>query len=329
VRIFLTGATGYLGGALVRRLAQRRDEGHDDTLIALVRETSDTAELERLGVQLAVGDVADRLSMREGMAGADWVVHAAALVDLEGEREAMTTANVVGCANVASLAFKLGVGRMLDLSSIASFGGSPPDGSPGNEESPVREPFPSLYAATKNAGERRVREWAERGLRLNVVYPSLIYGPPGKKSGSNVLLRAIAKGRMPVLVGGDRRTSWVHLDDVVTALVRILADSEPGRDYLLAGEIVTVRSLAEQVCALAGISPPRLRLPVGAARMLATVVNPIYRLRGYRSPLSKGQLESLSRHWAFSDARARSELDWQPRGLAEGLAETVPFLLSR
>jgi nucleoside-diphosphate-sugar epimerase len=261
------------------------------------------------------------------MAGADWVVHAAALVDLEGEREAMTAANVAGSENVASLAFKLGVGRMLDLSSIASFGGSPPDGSPADEESPVCEPFPSLYAATKNAGERRVRQWAERGLRLNVVYPSLIYGPPGKRSGSNALLRAIAKGRMPILVGGDRKTSWVHIDDVVSALVRILETSEPGRDYVLAGEIVTVRALVEQVCALAGIAPPRLRLPVAAARALSLAVNPIYRWRGRRSPLSKGQLESLARHWAFSDARARRDLDWQPRGLAEGLAETVPFLL--
>ena len=323
MRIFLTGATGYVGGALVRRLAG--DEHH---LIALVRETSDTAELERLGVELVVGNIADRYSMRLGMAGADWVVHAAALVDLEGDRDVMMAANVAGSENVASLAFKLGVGRMLDLSSIAAFGGSPADGTPATEESPAMEPFPSLYSATKNAGEMRVREWAEKGLRLNVVYPSLIYGPPGKKSGSNVLLRAIAKGRMPILVGADRKTSWVHLDDVVTALVKILESSEPSRDYLLAGEIVTVGELTRQVCDLAGIKPPRLSLPVGASRALSLVVNPIYSLRGRRSPLSKGQIESLSRHWAFDDARAREELDWQPRDFKEGLAETVPFLLA-
>ncbi len=324
MRIFLTGATGYVGGALVRRLA-----GMGHTLIALVREGSETAQLQRLGVQLAVGDITDRYSMREAMAGADWVVHAAALVDLEGDRQRMEVANVEGSENVASLAYKLGVGRFLYFSSIASFGGSPADGSPATEESAVLVPFPSLYGATKNAGEGRVRQWAERGLRLNVIYPSLIYGPPGKKSGANVLLRAIALGRMPVLVGGDRITSWVHLEDVVEALVRILEGSHPGRDYLLAGERVSVARLVEQVCSLAEIRPPRVRLPVGAARALSLVVNPLYRLRGRRSPLSKGQIDSLARHWAFDDSRARRELGWQPRALAEGLAETLPFLLGK
>ncbi len=322
MRIFLTGATGYLGGALAERLATL---GHH--LIALVRETSETARLQQLGVELAVGDITDRYSMREAMAGADWVVHAAALVELEADRQRMEAANVEGSENVASLAYKLGVGRFLDLSSIAAFGGSPADGSVATEESPVLTPFPSLYGATKHAGEERVRQWAERGLRLNVVYPSLIYGPPGKKSGANPLLRAIALGRMPILVGGDRITSWVHLEDVVDALVLILTESEPGRDYLLAGERVSVARLVEQVCELVGIAPPKLRLPVGAARALSLVANPLYRLRGRNSPLSNGQINSLARNWAFDDARARQELGWEPRGLAEGLAETVRFLL--
>ncbi len=322
MRIFLTGATGYVGGALARRLV-----GMGHTLIALVRASSDTEGLERLGVRLAVGDITDRYSMREGMAGADWVIHAAAWVDLEGDRQRMEAANVAGSENVASLAFKLGIGRLLHLSSIAAFGGSPADGSPATEESPVLSPFPNLYGATKHAGEERVREWAERGLRLNVVYPSLIYGPPGKKSGANPLLRAIALGRMPLLVGGDRLTSWVHLEDVVEALVRILEEAPAGRDYLLAGEQVRVARLVEQVCAAVNIKPPKVRLPLGAARALSLVVNPIYRWRGRRSPMSKGQIESLARHWAFDDSRARDELDWQPRSLAEGLAETVPFLL--
>ena len=274
MRIFLTGATGYLGGVLARRLAAG---GHQ--VIALARPGRDVQSLVQAGVTPFTGDITDRASMREGMSGADWVVHAAALVDLDAPREAMERANVLGSENVASLAYKLGVGRFLSVSSIAYFGGSPADGSPGTEESPVLRPFPSLYSETKHQGQERIRQWARQGLAANTVYPALIYGPPGKRQGSNIALRALAKGRFPVLMGGDRRTSWVHVDDVVDALVRIVERAEPGRDYVLAGDTISLRDLAtrglpagqDQAAALRGAAGSGAgrrgrRLPLGAAR---------------------------------------------------------------
>ena len=142
MRIFLTGATGYVGSALARRLSR---DGH--TLAALVRETSETASLDELGVRTFVGDVTDRYSMREPMSGADWVIHAAADLDFAAAPERMRQINAVGSENVASLASKLGVGRLLSVSSIAIFGGSPSDGSAATEESAPELPFPSAYSA--------------------------------------------------------------------------------------------------------------------------------------------------------------------------------------
>jgi dihydroflavonol-4-reductase len=321
MRIYLTGATGYIGGRLARRLTA---DGHE--VRALVRESSDAAALDALGVATFPGDLTDRASLREGMSGADWVVHAGAVVDIGGSYEAMQRVNVEGCENVASLAYKLGVGRLLALSSVAAFGGSPDDGRAVGEEAPVLRPFPTAYSATKNAGEARLREWGERGLRLNLVYPSLVYGPPGKRAGANALLRAILKGRFPAVVGGDRKTSWVFLDDLVEALVRVMGQAEPGRHYVLAGDVATVGEVVAQVCRLGGVRPPRLRLSVGAARVLVALTAPLFRLAGRRPPLAPGQLASLARHWAFDDSRARRELDWHPRPLAEGLATTVEFL---
>lgn len=322
MRIFLTGATGYLGGALARRLA---GDGHE--VRALVRPGRAVQALVNAGVTPCTGDITERASMREGMSGADWVIHAAAYVELDAPREAMERVNVQGSENVASLAHKLGVGRFLSVSSIARFGGSPEDGSAGDEGSPVLRPFPSLYSETKHAGQERIRQWARQGLALNTVFPSLIYGPPGKRQGSNALLRALAKGRFPALVGGSRKTSWIFLDDVVEAMVRVLERAAPGRDYVLAGEVTTVRDLARQVCRLAGVKPPRLELPLGLARAALAVATPLGRLFGGRPPASPGQLASLSRHWAFDDAQARRELGWTPRPLAEGLPPTVEFLL--
>jgi len=322
VRIFVTGATGYVGRALVRRL---RGEGHE--VRALVRATSRVEPLAELGVATFPGDLLDRASMREGMSGADWVIHAAADLDLDGPPGRMRAANVQGSENVASLAYKLGVGRFLSVSSIAFFGGSPEDGRPGTEESPPRRPFPTVYSATKHEGEMAIREWAKRGLRVSTVYPSLVYGPPGKNGGANAILRGLARGRYPALVGAERRTSWIFLDDLVDALVRVMERAAPGRDFVLAGDAIRFRELAQQVAALAGVRAPTVDLPLGVARLAVALAGPLYRLRGRRPPFSRAQLANLSRDWAFDDRRAREELGWRPRSLAEGLPPTIAYLL--
>ena len=320
MRVFVTGGSGYIGLALCRRLAA---DGHE--LAVLVRPTSDTAALEELGVELFTGDITDRYSMRAGMSGADWVVHAAAELDFGATDDRIHQANVLGSANVASLAWKLGVGRVLAISSIARFGGSPPDGSAGNEEAAPLPP-PSRYSATKLAGEMAMREVAEQGLRLNVVYPSFVYGPPGAKSGGNLLLRGVLKRRWPMLVGADRLMSWIHLDDLVEAMLAVIERAEPGRDYVLAGGAATLGEIVRQVAELGDVEPPRWWLPLPLARLLAGLTTPLYRLRGWRPPFNRDQLRSLAVHWHFDDGRARAELGWQPRGLSDGLPPTVEHL---
>jgi nucleoside-diphosphate-sugar epimerase len=321
MRIFLTGGTGYIGRALARRLAEA---GHE--VRALVRATSNVEPLKQLGIATFTGDLGDRITMREGMSGADWVIHAAAELDLTGPPERMRTANVQGSENVASLACKLGVGRFLSVSSMAWWGGSPADGRAADETTPPFLPFPTLYSATKHSGERAIQEWAKKGLRINTVYPSLVYGPPGKKEGANAILRGFLRGKYPVLAGGDRRVSWIFIDDLIEGIFKILEKAPPKRDYLMAGDITTLRSLVERVCALGNATPPRLSLPIGLARAGLVVSSPFFRLAGRRPPFSHDQLNSLERNWAFTDARAQSELDWHPRSLDAGLPPTVAFL---
>lgn len=324
MRIFLTGATGYLGRALVPRLLA---DGHE--VRALVRATSRVDDWLRSGATLFEGDITDRYSLREGMSGADWVIHAAAFVEMEGDRAHMTRVNVEGSENVASLAHKLGIGRFLSVSSIAAFGGSPDDGSLASEDSPVLTPYPSLYSETKHLGQERIRAWAKQGLRVNTVYPSLIYGPPGKKQGANILVRSILQGRFPVIVAPEGLASWIYIDDVVEAIVRVMERAPVGRDFILAGDVLTLRAAIETICRLGGVKAPRRAISVATARRLAGVAGLLMRLIGKRPPLTSGQLSSLERHWAFDDSRARAELDWHPRRLEEGLPATLAMLQSR
>jgi len=323
MRIFVTGGTGYIGSQLCRRLAE---EGHE--VRALVRATSDTSTLEAIGARVFVGDVTDRYSMREGMSGADWVIHAAAELDFGAPTDRIEGANVVGSENVASLAYKLGVGRTLLLSSIAAFGSSPADGSAAAEDAPVELPFPSAYGATKRAGELAFAAWAERGLRLNIVYPSLVYGPPGRRGGLNAILSLVVRGRLPAIIGGGQITRWVFLEDLVDGLIAVMDRAEPGKNYLMTGDAAPLGEVVERAAGLAGIDPPRRRMSVGRAKLIGRLLNPLFTLRGKRPPINLAQLESLRRHWNFDDAKARGELGWASRPLDAGLPETVRYLLS-
>jgi nucleoside-diphosphate-sugar epimerase len=106
----------------------------------------------------------------------------------------------------------------------------------------------------------------------------------------------------------------------------VMEKAPPGRDYLMTGDVTTVRDLVDRVCRLSGVRPPRLSLPVGLARTLVAVSGPLFKLRGRRPPIAPEQLQSLSRHWAFDDTRARTELGWTCRTLDEGLPPTIEFL---
>ena len=253
------------------------------------------------------------------------MVHAAAELDLGAPPDRMARANVLGSDNLASLANKLGVPRFLSVSSMARWGGSPGDGSLAVEETPVQEP-PTRYSATKRAGERAILAQAARGLRVNTVYPTLVYGPPGKSRGANRLLAALYRGQFPFLLGGDRRSSWVFLDDVVDGILKVMQAAPAGRGYLLAGETVTTRQLIEELRVLGGAPAPRFELPLRVARGLFRCAELLSPLGLPGPPMPAEQVASLARHWAFDDRRARQELGFSPRGLHEGLAQTLPLL---
>jgi len=248
------------------------------------------------------------------------------MIDPRGGPEQMQRANVLGSDTVAGAAFEMGVGRFLSISSMAYFGGSPPDGTPAREDSAPQLPFPTDYSATKHAAEQAVQGWAARGLPVNTVYPSLVYGPPGGKRGINSLIRLAVKGRLPALIGARLKTSWVYLDDLVDGVDRIVQKAAPGQSFLMTGEVATIEEAVTKVCALSGAPRPRLQISVGVAWWLLTAMDLVYRVRRKRQPVSKQHLKSLQRHWCFDDSLARQELGWHPRGLDEGLPPTIEFL---
>ncbi|MEM7583271.1 MAG: NAD-dependent epimerase/dehydratase family protein [Acidobacteriota bacterium] len=324
MRIFVTGATGYLGGVLCRRLV-----GQGAQVKALVRATSCLDTLADLDLETVIGDVTAPESIRPAMAGCEWVVHAAADTDFNGPQERMRRINVEGSATLAALAREQGDVRLLAVSSVACFGASPADGSLADEHAPVRQPLPSPYAITKHAGQQAILEQAAKGLDVNIVYPSLIYGPgrgASRIQGANWMLHGLSSSRTRLLVAPGRLTSWVHVDDVADGIVRVIERAPAGRSFLLAGDVTTQRSLVDRLCALSDQRPPAYNLSIPAARALLPVFSLLSFVLRRRAPYGRRQLASLERHLAFDDTRARQELEWTPRDLSDGLPPTVEML---
>jgi len=324
LRIFLTGGSGYIGGVLASRLAEL---GHE--LTCLVRPTSDRSNLVAAGAAMVEGDLLDPASLGEGLEGADWVVHAAAELDFRATEERMLQINQVGSETVARRALDLGVGALLNISSMAVFGGSPRDGTMGDESSPPLEPLPSKYARTKRAGELvldAVAEGSSGRLRVVHVYPSLVYGPPGKQQGSNKMLRQMVAGRLPAVIGADRWLTWIHVDDLVEGIVRLLEGRGSESRYLLAGDSVQIGMLVERVSELAGVKAPGLKISPRTAKLAIRFLGRLVRRKGLL--VARENLENLERNWRFSDRRAQRDLDWSPRRLDESLPEIVRWMTS-
>jgi len=320
VRVFITGATGFIGGYLVRQLAAA---GH--RLRCLVRPTSNTAVLDECGAQQVVGDVADAEVLRSGMTGCDAVIHLANLYSFwQRDEGALRRVNVEATRLVMDAALGAGVRQVVHVSSVVVFG--KPETRPFNEES---EPGPqrfSEYARTKYEGDHIA--WAlhqEQGLPVTVLYPAGVLGP-GDPQASGRYIRDILERRLPVAVFLQARMNWVDVRDVATAIARVLTqESAVGEAYILAGPAVSMRHFNELVSEVGSVGLPRLALPRWLSMPTAYALTALAGLTA-RPPLWGMAVDSMRTLKEGIDAdgsKAERELGLEYRPLRQTLEDTI------
>jgi len=197
MRVLVTGGTGFVGKPTVGRLVE---SGHE--VRCLVRQTSDSGELEALGCELVYGDVTDRASVLEGMKGCEWVVHLANVYSFwEPDRSVYRRVNVEGTRNVMEAALETGASKVLHVSTFVVWG-KPPQ-CPFDEETPVGPERFTEYARTKFEGDLVVWELhRERGLPVVMLYPGVVLGAGNPKSTGQYVGNLIDR-RVPGIVFED------------------------------------------------------------------------------------------------------------------------------
>jgi nucleoside-diphosphate-sugar epimerase len=323
----VTGATGFIGGRLTRRLVS---EGF--SVRCLVRDGSDVSQLEQLDVELAVGDLTLAPSLARAVAGCSYVCHCGAVVsDWATVREIKQT-NVVGTRNLLEASVAAQVARFVHFSTTDVYGHP---GLPGVDETHAPTRFRNWYAQTKLDAEREVR-WTRtaHGLDAVVLRPATVYGP-GSVDVVGEIARAIGNGTMLLIGNGRAVAGLCFIDNVVDAAILALAhDAAPGRAFTISdGLDVTWREFTDALANGLGFSRVRWSMPYSIAHRVGFSLELGYRILrmatgvSTRPLLSRQAVQVLGRDQDFSNHAARELLGWEPRvDYATGLEATIDWL---
>jgi dihydroflavonol-4-reductase len=322
-RYFVTGATGFLGGELVKQFIGR---GH--LVTALVRSKEKAALLRTLGVDLHIGDVTDPYTLRGPMEGADGVFHTAAWYRVGAPATAHPAqhVNVDGTRVVLETARDLKIPRVVYTSTVGVFGDT--HGQLVDENYYAEGPFLTEYDRTKWLAHYRVAvPLAEAGLPLIIAMPGAIYGP-GDTSGLHATLAQLLRGRLLITPRGVS-FCWSYIEDVARGLRQAMDAGRLGETYLLTGPVHTFEDAFALAARLAGKRAPFLHPRPLTMRAAAALMALLERWE-IQPPVAAETLRLMAgTTWIGSSAKAEQELGWTARPLDEGLRHTIEHELRK
>lgn len=296
----VTGASGFVGTNLVRRLVER-----GEALRVLLRESSDTRGIAGLPVERVYGDVRDPRAVREAARGCRRVFHTAALVETgQRARRRLREINVGGTIRVAQACLREGVERLVHTSTVATIG----EGSrsrPATEETPARpRRFALPYADTKREAEEKLLDLHRAGLPVVIVNPTYIFGAWDRTPHSGEYIRLAARGLLRVSPRGG--INVVDVEDVVAGHLRAMEVGRPGERYILGGENLSYQDLFRALADVVHRRPAVLRLPDAASAFLGGAGDLLRVVVGWDLPVGRVTMQfARMEHYVSSDKAAR------------------------
>ena len=318
---FVTGASGFVGSALARRLAA---EGY--SLRLAVRGSSRRDNLDGLKAQIVVADMRDQEALTRAMQGARYVFHVAADYRLWArDPSEIVRNNLEGTRAVMAAALAAGVERVVYTSSVATLKPHD-DGTPADETSRHSEESAiGAYKKSKLLAERLVeRMVAEEGLPAVIVNPSMPIGPRDiKPTPTGRVIVEAALGRIPAFV--DTGLNLVHVDDVAQGHLLALKRGRIGESYILGGQDAAFRDMVGAIAGLAGRAAPRIGLPRTPLFPLAYAAEAVARFTGKEPFITVDALKMAKYRMFFSSAKAERELGYSARPYREALIDALAW----
>lgn len=317
-RYLVTGATGFVGRRLVGRLLAG---GHQ--VRVLVRDPARLPVEWRSQVEAVRGSLNDRSALDQAVSGVETVLHLAALATaFERDPRRYFRVNVDGLVLLLEAAARAQVRRLVHVSSVAA--------TPARGRCRVRglSSQPTPYARSKLASEKLIGERREQKPEVVIVRPTRVYGP-GPWNDANGTTRLIAmylRGTFRfVMKDGGVRANYVHVDDVVDGILRAAVKGRPGAAYMLGGEDATLTGYLDIIARLTGV---RRRLFAVSPMLLVPVAHLLswWGHLGGKTSLTPDWLNNFLEDRPVDSSASARELGYAPRGLEEGLAQTIDWL---
>lgn len=307
MKIFITGGTGFIGTAFIKKLAQTEHELH-----CLARKTSHTEHLKDAGAKIFTGDVTDTEILLRGMDGCDWVVHMASSFEFwVPDKSVFEQVNITGTRRVMESALAKDISKVVYVSTAGIFGNA---AWPITEESVPGVERACKYVATKYEGDLIAWDlFREKNLPLVVIYPTAVLGEGDPKAAGRYV-RNIALGRMPAQVLTDAYFSFVYVKDVATAIVMALEkDGNIGEKYIISAENHTWGDINRMIAEISGRKLPFIKLPNWVAMFAAHIFTGVANL--IRKPplwdMSVDQMKLMSQGFKVDGQKAEKELGIQ------------------
>jgi dihydroflavonol-4-reductase len=321
MKVFLTGATGFVGHHVASALAA---QGAD--LRLLVRKTSNLKNLEGIPGETGVGDLADPETLKPALRGVDAVVHVAADYRLWiPDPAAMYRANVDGTRELLRLAREAGVPRFVYTSSVATMHFRT-DGIVINEDTPVSlADMVGHYKRSKFLAEQEAIKAAEAGQQVIILNPTTPIGPnDAKPTPTGRIIVDFLNGKFPAYV--DTGLNLVDVAEVARAHVVALTQGTPGRRYILGGENLTLKQILDKMSAITGIPSPRTQIPFAVAVTYAFFEEWITgRIRGKEPRATLEEVRMGRKKMFASSARAQQELGFRLIPVYEAMRSAIDW----
>lgn len=323
-KILITGATGFLGSNLTRRLAE---QGHNITI--LVRNGSDHPFLEKLRINRVEGDVTDFDSLKNAMRGVDVVYHCAGIVSYRrSDAGLMDVVNIGGTDNACRAALESGVERFLHVSSTAAIGIPESPEHPADERYPFHKKWLKIpYMRSKKAAEEKALSFVERGLNIVSANPSTFYGAGDIKVSTGDIFRKINAGILKSAPPGGNGV--IAIDDCVEGIIRTAEKGKTGERYILNGENLPFLEIFNTIARVLHKPPINKIMPrwlLGPAVGIAAAMGAVFPVIGADPPISPELIKISWSHRYFDASKAAKELGWTPKiSLEQACCEAVDF----
>jgi dihydroflavonol-4-reductase len=319
-RVFVTGGSGFIGGALAARLHERGEE-----VIALARSEKATRALARRCSRVAMGDVLDEESLVSGMKGCELAYHVAGVnTHCPADPGLLLRVNVAGAEATVRAAARAEVGRVVLTSSAASLG--EPPGTVGNEDTAHRGTYLSVYERSKREGEQAAFAAGRRlGVEVVAVNPSSVQGP-GRSAGNGKIVIAYLNGRLPAFV--DTQISIVDIDDCTEGHLLAAERGRAGARYILNGATISSGEALEIVAELSGIRDHIRMVPPALARAAAAIAEGISRVRRRPASVCRARVRTILHGHRYDGSLATRELGLRYTPVADTFRRTIEWAVA-